>query len=230
MNPPRIGLFSCVHPYYDLPAVVDARQQAIAGLRERGCEVVAPAIPRTPLDAVAAAAEFRDADVDLVVLFFCTWVAEEITLTLAQELMDFPMLLWALPFLDRDIPMPSPMSGLVASSSNIRRMGKRFAWQVGRVNPENLQRTLRAAKVGSVVKELRRARFGVAGSPCPGMMDVEVDEADLSRSLGITTVHLELEDLLAGAASAEPATVDAAVERLSAWTGGEREIDRLRLT
>ena len=53
----------------------------------------------------------RANDVDVVLLFFCTWVSEEITLALARELMDIPMVLWALPYLDRDIPMPSPISG-----------------------------------------------------------------------------------------------------------------------
>lgn len=229
MNPPTIGFFTCVHPFYDLPAVTGARERAIGGLRQSGCEVVAARIPQTSHDAIEAAAEFRGRDVDLVVLFFCTWVAEDITLALARELMDVPMLLWALPFLDKDIPMPSPMSGLVASGSNIRRLGKRFAFQVGGVTPASVERTTRAAKVGAAVRALRKARFGVVGYPCPGMVDVGVDEADLQKALGVTTIHRDLDELLNLAEAASPEASVNAAERLLSLAGGGCEIGRERL-
>jgi len=230
MNQPTIGFFTCVHPFYDLPAVVEARERAIGGLRQSRCEVVAARIPQTSHDAIEAAAEFRRRDVDLVVLFFCTWVAEDITLALARELLDLPMLLWALPYLDKEIPMPSPMSGLVASGSNIRRLGKRFAYQVGGVTPGNVERTVRAAKVGAVVRALRRARFGVVGYPCPGMVDVGVDEADLQKALGVTTIHRDLDELLHLAEAAPPADAEGAAERLMSLAGGPCELSREQLT
>ena len=140
MSQPRIGFVTCVHPFYELPAVAEATQRAIGELRQSGCEVVA-SIPRNFHDAGEAARRFRQSEIDLVVLFFCTWVAEDITLALARELMDVPMLLWALPYLDRDVPMPSPMSGLTSSGSNIRRLGKRFLHQVGGVTRDNVEKS-----------------------------------------------------------------------------------------
>ena len=135
----RIGFITCVHPIYDLPPVARQRQDAIEELRRFGCEVIAAETPRTVADAVEVAARLRAGAIDVVLLFFCTWVAEEITLTLAGELQDVPMLIWALPYLERDIPMPSPISGLVASGSNIRRSGKRFVYLIGHVTPEQVQ-------------------------------------------------------------------------------------------
>ena len=123
---PKIGLVTCVHPLYDLPAVAARRRDAIEGLEAAGCEVIAADVPRSPADAIEAAAFLRRNGVDLVALFFVTWVTEGVTLELARRLMDVPMLLWALPYLDRDIPMPSPMSGITASGSNLRRLGKRL--------------------------------------------------------------------------------------------------------
>ncbi|MGA3100198.1 MAG: hypothetical protein ABSF25_27405, partial [Bryobacteraceae bacterium] len=120
MTRPRIGLVTCVHPLYDLPAVAARRRDAIEGLQASGCEVVAAETPRSPADAIEAAAFLRKSGVDLVVLLFVTWVTEGVTLELARQLMDVPLMLWALPYLDRDIPMPSPMSGITASGSNIR--------------------------------------------------------------------------------------------------------------
>src|ERR1035437_10331837 len=175
----RIGFITCVHPFYDLPPVARQRQNAIEELRRFGCEVIAAETPRTVPDAVEVAARLRDSAIDGVLLFFCTWVREEITLTLARELWDVPLLIWALPFLEKDIPMPSPISGLVASGLNIRRSGKRFVYLVGPVTPEQVRQVALAARAGEVAGSLRDARFGMVGPPCPGMVGGEANEGDL---------------------------------------------------
>lgn len=220
MNRLRIGFVTCVHPFYDVPGVTQRRQAAINGLRGSGCEVVAAEVPRNPADAAGVAANFKESGVDLAVLFFCTWVAEDITLALARELTDVPMLLWALPYLDLDIPMPSPMTGLTSSGSNIRRLGKRFAYLVGDVTAGNLEQVVRAARAAAVAGALRRARFGMVGSPCPGMLDVEVEEAELQKALGVTTVRLELDALLERAGAVLPGEAASAAERLISAAGG----------
>ncbi len=225
----RIGFVTCVHPIYDLPPVARQRQDAIEELRRLGCEVVAAETPRTVPETVEVAARLRASAIDVVLLFFCTWVAEEITLTLARELRDVPMLIWALPYLDRDIPMPSPISGLVASGSNIRRSGKRFVYLIGHVTPEQARQVARAARAGKVAGDLRRARFGMVGSPCPGMLDVEADEADLEKVLGATAVHIGLDALLEAAQAASPGEAAAAAQRLISQTGGTRDISEQAL-
>jgi L-fucose isomerase-like protein len=229
MNPPTIGFVTCVHPFYDLPAVAEARERAVAALRESGCQVIAAPIPRNSQDAVETARNFTASAIDLVVLFFCTWVAEEITLALASELIDVPMLFWALPYLDKDVPMPSPMSGITSSGSNIRRLGKRFIHQIGGVTPANVEKVLRAAKVAAVVRALRSARFGIVGDPCPGMLDVEADAEEIRKALGATAVPLNLDSLLQSAEAASPKKARQAAERLMRAAQGERSIDAERL-
>jgi L-fucose isomerase-like protein len=226
---PKIGLVTCVHPLYDLPAVAARRRDAIEGLRATGCEVIAAAVPRSPADAIQAAALLRRDGVDLVVLFFVTWVTEGVTLELARQLMDVPMLLWALPYLDRDIPMPSPMSGITASGSNIRRLGKRFTHVIGEVTPGILEGIARAARVAAVVGALRQARFGVFGTPCPGMLDVEAEDSDFEKVLGSTTVRFDLDALVAAADAASPAEAARAADRLTAIADFGPECDRQSL-
>jgi L-fucose isomerase-like protein len=224
MNQIKVGFVTCVHPFYDLPAVVSHRDRAVEELRKAGCEVVAAPIPRTSLDAIEIASLLRKSEADALLLFFCTWVAEDITLALARELMDLPMLLWALPYLDRDIPMPSPISGFTASGSNIRRLGKPFAYMIGHVTPEKVEQAIRVLRAAAVARKLRRARFGVVGYACPGMVDVGVDEADLQKALGVTTVHLDLDALLKAAKAASPEDARKVAQRLIAETGGTREV------
>jgi L-fucose isomerase-like protein len=219
----KVGFVTCVHPFYELPAVTQQRDAAVEALRTAGCHVVASPVPRNSLDALEIARTLRAEDVDAVLLFFCTWVAEDITLALARETMDLPMLLWALPYLDRDIPMPSPMSGLTTSGSNIRRLGKPFAYLVGPVAAAQAAQAREALEAAAAVRDLRRARFGVVGSACPGMMDAGVDEAELQKTLGVTTVHLELSTLLDCARAAPQSEALAAARRLIGETGGLRE-------
>jgi L-fucose isomerase-like protein len=217
MSRPKIGFVACVHPLYDLPRIAGLRQDAIRALGEAGCDVVAAEVPRTPAEAAAIAASLRESGADLAVLFFCTWVSEDIPLALTRELGDAPLFLWALPCLDRDVPMPSPISGVTATASNLRRIGKHFGYAIGASAEEDVARAARAA---AAVTALRRARFGLIGAPCPGMIDAAADEGDFRRALGATAVPLELDDLLRAAREApEEEAVDAAC-RLVAATGG----------
>ena len=93
MNQPKIGFITCVHPFYEIPSVAEKRRRAVNELRQSGCEVIAAGTPRNSHDAIEAARQFKHSEIDLAIVFFCTWVAEDITLALARELMDIPMLL-----------------------------------------------------------------------------------------------------------------------------------------
>ena len=196
MTVPKIGFVTCVHPIYNLPSVTGHRDRAVAGLREAGCEVVVPQTARDSRDVSEIASQLKREDIDLLLYFFCTWVAEDITLALARELENVPLLLWALPFFDLSIPMPSPMTGLTATGCNIRRLGRPFLHRVGEVAPHHVRAVARTGEVAAVVRGLRRARFGMVGSQCPGMIDTGCDESLLQQHLGVTAVHRDLDNLL----------------------------------
>ena len=70
----KIGFVTCVHPYYDLPAVAARREQAIAELRNAGFEVVATVTPRDPDDAVRTGMQLKDGGVDAVLLFILSLI------------------------------------------------------------------------------------------------------------------------------------------------------------
>jgi len=193
---PRIGFVTCVHPIYDLPSALQHRDSAISGLREAGCDVIAPAMARDPQDIPAIVDKLRSAEIDLVLFFFCTWVAEEITLSIARQLGDVPLLLWALPYFDPSIPMPSPMTGITATGCNLRRARRSFLHRIGGVTPSQIQAIARTARNASVIGKLRKARFGVFGSHCPGMIDTVCDPSLLYKHLGVTTIPGDIEELL----------------------------------
>jgi L-fucose isomerase-like protein len=193
---PRIGFVTCVHPIYNLPSVVQHRDDAISGLTAAGCEVAAPAIARNPQDIPKIIDELKKADIDLLLFFFCTWVAEEITLTIAREMEQIPLLLWALPYLDLSVPMPSPMTGITATGCNLSRAGRSYLHEIGAVTPGRIRSVARTARNAAAVKKLHQARFGIFGTPCPGMIDTACDAPLLRKHLGLTTIRFEIEDLL----------------------------------
>jgi L-fucose isomerase-like protein len=195
----RIGFVTCVHPIHNLPSVSQHRDQAISGLRAAGCEVISPGIARDAGDLPEIVAELKRGNIDLLLFFFCTWVAEEITLSIAGELENIPLLLWALPYLDQTVPMPSPMTGLTAAGCNLKKAGRFFLHRVGATTPDQIQAVARTARIAAIVKGMRRTRFGIFGSPCPGMIDTVCDDSLLQRYLGITIVRRDLDSLLEAA-------------------------------
>jgi L-fucose isomerase-like protein len=196
MTAPRIGFVTCVHPIYDLPSALQCRDRAISGLRASGCDVIVSKSARDPQDIPEIRDELKRSDIDLLLFFFCTWVAEEITLSIARELEDTPLLLWALPYFDLSIPMPSPMTGITATGCNLQRAGRAFLHRVGSVSPEQIEAVRRAARAACVVRKLRMSRFGVFGAPCPGMLDTICDDSLLHKHLGLTVIRRDIGEVL----------------------------------
>jgi L-fucose isomerase-like protein len=196
LTAPRIGFVTCVHPIYNLPAVIQHRDNAISALQEAGCAVFAPETARYPLDISQIVDELRAGQIDLLLFFFCTWVSEEVPLFIAREMGNTPLLLWALPYLDLSVPMPSPMTGITATGCNLRRAGRAFLYRIGAVTPERIRAVAATARTAAVVERLRHARFGIFGSPCPGMIDTICDYSLLQKCLGATAIQLDIKDLL----------------------------------
>ena len=82
------------------------------------------------------------------------------------------------------------------------------------MTPGALEDIARTARVARVAGLLRQARFGVIGTPCPGMLDVEADDSDFEKALGVTTVRFDLDTLLAAADTASPSESARAADRL----------------
>jgi L-fucose isomerase-like protein len=196
MAHPRIGFVTCVHPSFDLPSVFEHQLAAMSGLRNAGCEVLVPGIARNPKDSSKIIDELIAEDIDLLLFFFCSWADEEMTLSIAQELRNTPLLLWALPYLDLTVPMPSPMSGLTTTGCNLRRAKRLFLYQIGEVTPDCIRAIARTARNASIVRKLQTAKFGIFGQNCPGTIDTNCDDALLKKFLGINIIHCAIDDLI----------------------------------
>jgi L-fucose isomerase-like protein len=196
MASPRIGFVTCAHPTFNLPSVLEHQDAAISGLRNAGCEVLASTMARNSKDSSKIIGELKAEAVDLLLFFFCTWADEEMTLSIAQELKTTPLLLWALPYLDLTVPMPSPMTGLTSTGCNLRRAERPFLYEIGEATPDRIRAIARTARNASIVKKLQTARFGIFGQNCPGTIDTNCNDSLLRKFLGITTLYGAVEDLI----------------------------------
>jgi L-fucose isomerase-like protein len=193
---PRIGFVTCVHPSFDLPSVVEHQDAAISGLRNAGCDVLVPGTARNLKDSSRIISELKAGDIDLLLFFFCSWADEEMTLSIAQELRTIPLLLWALPYLDLSVPMPSPITGITTTGCNLRQAERPFLYQIGEVTPDRILAIVRTARNAAVVKKLQIAKFGIFGQNCPGTIDTICDDSLLKKFLGVTTIHGAIDDLI----------------------------------
>ncbi len=196
VDAPRIGFVTCIDPVYGIPSVLQRRDDAVRALEAAGCRVTALDIGTDPQANSRIVGELKKKDIDLLLFFFCTWVDEEVTLSIAQELRTIPLLLWALPYLDPTVPMPSPMTGLTTTGCNLRRAERLFLHQIGEATPNRIDGIARTARIASAVRKLRAAKFGLFGRNCPGMIDTICDDSLLHKFLGVTTIHSDTETLL----------------------------------
>lgn len=208
-----------MHPIYNFPSVVQTNKDAVSGLRAAGCNVIALDIARDPEKISEIIEELKQSRLDLLVFFFCTWVAEEIPLSIASELKDVPLLLWALPYFDRSIPMPSPMTGLTSTGCNLQRAGRIFVHRIGEVTADEIQAVARVARNAALVGKLREARFGIIGAPCPGMIDTACDDSELQTKFGFTTINLNIENLLKAVESSSEEEAHESARKLMARAG-----------
>jgi L-fucose isomerase-like protein len=137
---------------------------------------------------------------------------------------DIPLLMWALPYLDKETPIPSPMTGLTTSGCNLRRLGKPYVYQIGQVTPEKIEEAARTARVAAALRRLRRARFGLVGYPCPGMIDAGTDEALMQKAVGATAIHLDLDALLRTSEEASADDASQLAKELISRTGGMKQL------
>jgi L-fucose isomerase-like protein len=192
----RIGFVTCVHPTFSLPSVFEFQDAAISGLRRAGCDVFASTPAKDPDNRSRIIQELKSGEIDLLLFFFCTWADEAMMLAIAQELKSIPLFLWALPYLDPAVPMPSPITGLTTTGCNLRRAERPFLYQIGNVTSDRLRAIARTARIASIVKKLQTAKFGIFGQNCPGAIDTECDDALLKQCLGITIMHGAVDDLI----------------------------------
>lgn len=214
---PKVCLIPVSNTFFGFELAEKVREKAIDALRGLKIDLISPSekIVNRVDDAIKVCRRCVEEDADLTIVFFCSWSNEEVPNAIASELGDQPLLLWSIPTPEELI---SPC-GLVSAASNLKRMGRRFGYIFGSFDDqETLNRIHKYAMVSAAIKKLRRARIGIIGYNCPGMIDVTFSEIDVKK-LGPEIVHLSLTDLLDRYESIDEEEVMGDVEELMGKVG-----------
>jgi len=156
-----------------------------------------------------SAALFREKDIDLLLVLFCSWAPENILLQLVNELPHVPLLLWAV---NQPYHLVSPC-GLLSAASNLKRKNRSFYHVLGDPVPETLRKIETAARSCMAAKRLRQSRIGIVGYPPHGMVDVTFSEGDLLK-LGPVLIHIDTLELLTVSEEIDPKNVKQEISRL----------------
>lgn len=194
-------------------------RQALAQLDASGVDLlVSPDIVWDVADAVRVTRGWSEQGVDLLAIVHCSWVEDSLQFQL-QRAVDAPVFLWS-----RPEPETYAFAAVKHFASVARRTGVAYRWDQGEVNTDRfVERITTFAKSTAVARRYRNSRAGLftprTAWRIAGPMDMSLDEWDLGLELGVTLLHLEIDEVISEANKESDRDALAEVERhASAYT------------
>ncbi len=189
--------------------------------------VAAPKVVWDVADASAVTRGWADEKIDLLVIVHSSWVEDSLQFQLQREA-QAPVLLWTLPY-----PETYALAAVKHFASVAARTGVVYRWGQGEVDDPEFVSTVRSyARTAAVARRFRKSRVALLTPRTAwrmfGPMDMSYDEWDLADTLGITLLHLDLEELVAKAEQESDADAKAELDRHAAGYGHiEADADRV---
>ncbi|MBL8160389.1 MAG: L-fucose/L-arabinose isomerase family protein [Anaerolineae bacterium] len=200
-------------------------RSTLAGM---GYTLLGPSAAVTTLDeAQAAAAQLKDAPLDLLLIYQATFADSSMVLALVQQV-DAPMLLWAVPEAATGGRLRlNSLCGINLAGHALTRAGFRYAYTYANPTDEAALEKLRVqAAAGRVRRKLRGSRIGRIGENPSGFETCLVNRPALRDRLGIDVVDVDLRQQVFEPSRAVPETaVDAAAARLDGRVAGLTALD-----
>ena len=231
---PRIGLFAGgIEQYWtecgmdDLPAAMERDIQRLKKRLESDCEVFYPLFVGNGREASRAGKAFLKEDVDMVLMYHATYIDDEMTVALIDEIRGiYPVL-----FLSQGLKGIPDQIGLIESGtcwgvnsaaqlpSSFKRLwpGFNHGFVFGHIDDDRaIEEIVQYAVAARCVKNLRGKLVGFlphrsAGVP---MYDTFPDEARMMGQTGIKLLFLYIHDLLEGMKEVGDGEVEKLTEEL----------------
>ena len=186
-------------------------------------ELISAGLVTTEESAKSAAAKFKEANVDGLVVCCAMWSEDQPLLRVLEELRDTPLLLWCwtpgttLPesLTALELVRWSGPVGAQQISGALRRSGRKFTFVLGnhaeKATLQEIQDFLAAAAVAT---SLRHARIGLLPHRYHVMTNTWVDEFHLMSKLGLDIVYISVNQLASAAALVKEAEVRSYIDGL----------------
>jgi L-fucose isomerase-like protein len=180
--------------------------------------IAAPKVVRDVADASEVTRVWEGRKIDLLVILHSSWVEDSLQFQLQREA-KAPVLLWTLPY-----PETYALAAVKHFASVAARTGIVYRWGQGDVDDPEFAATVKSfSKTAAVARRFQKSRAALLTPRTAwrmfGPMDMSYDEWDLASSLGITLLHLELEELISKAEKESEAEARAELQRHAAGYG-----------
>jgi L-arabinose isomerase len=173
--------------------------QARATLGKVGLDLlVASGIVKDVADAARVTRGWVDQKIDLLVIVHCSWVEDSLQFQLQRET-GAPLMLWS-----RPEPETYALASVKHFASIAKRTGLSYRWGQGEVDTAEFAERVKAFAIpAAAARRFRHSRVALftprTAWRMAGPMDMSLDEWDLGSSLGVTLLHLDLEELVSEA-------------------------------
>ncbi len=212
----RIGFIPLARTTFDIALADTFTQRMRQSLQSDGFQLIGPnQLVTDAMSAQAVSRELEDESIDALFIFQATF-ADSSMVTAITDRVDAPAFLWAVP----EEPNGNRLRlnsfcgiNLAGHALTLRKIPYEYAYAM----PENevaLQKVKSLAAAGYVKRRLKSARLGIVGEHPAGMDTCHLNEAELQRLFGITTVHIPLEKVFSMARSTDPLVVNTVRQRL----------------
>ncbi|MHB8695153.1 MAG: hypothetical protein ACYDHH_28305 [Solirubrobacteraceae bacterium] len=217
MSSPKVALIVVSSPFEaGGDRAPETLRQAIARLESTGVDlVVSPDIVWDVSDAARVTRSWSEQGIDLLVVVHCSWVEDSLQFQL-QRAVNAPIFLWS-----RPEPETYAFAAVKHYASVARRTGTSYRWDQGEVDTDRFADRVSAfARATAVARRYRNSRAGLVAPRTTwrltGPMDMSYEEWELGQALGVTLLHLEMDELIAEAGKESDAAALAEVQRHAA--------------
>lgn len=220
MNKPKIGVVGvCSRVESGAQRYEELMAGAKSALAAAGLDVtVADAAVYTPLEALAVCDQFKQAEVESVVVMDVTWVCDSLKYIFVHEL-NLPTAFWAVPYTET-----FSIGCIQNFGSVLKTEGIHYEYVYGLPTDADVIAKLKnIAVAGQIVKKINSMRIALVGPRqtwrVAGPQDMTTEEWEFSRTLGPTIIHMEMEEITDEAAKISDADAEKTLESLKDRTG-----------
>lgn len=194
---PKLGFVTMALPGYFLGDEMceSKRLEGLEMLRRAGYDVCAAPAVFSPEQAYAAGSELNKENIDCLVVFLATFVADYFVTELVKAC-DKPVFIWAH---DREVTCITMVCTPLITAS-LKNLKKDCCVVSGEINDSYcLEQLSHYSRAAMLKNRLYGARFGYSGHKPEIMYSMAANEYLLDRKLGVTVVNMPIEDFYAEA-------------------------------
>jgi L-fucose isomerase-like protein len=189
-----IGLLAFVRPTFDVTLAARLTEMLIASLQQAGFVVTSTGEGISTADQVESAAQtLVEQPLDVIIAFQSTFADSTMILRTA-ELLDIPLLLWAVPEMPNGTRLQlNSLCGANLAAHALTRAGHRYNTIYAAPDDKTALKKVRTiALAGRARRMLSTARIGRVGEYPPGFVSCQMNAEALKQRLGVEVIQYKL--------------------------------------